>query len=208
LYAQAADLPDSTPDQAKIKFATEKHARRSESAKGRKDALDCLAAEQDGIPISETELDPDPFLLNTVTGTIDLRTGKIREHRRADVISTLIPIEYDGRAECPLFQQFIHRIMGGGPDASEADIERADRLVNYLQRAFGVAETDRLPRGRDGQMTVTASFGQNPPWGRVFVCRPCTPESRGPIHASGVIRPSGIAVIEGLLGSVLGSGSR
>jgi hypothetical protein len=27
--------------------------------------------EQDGIPVSELELDPDPWLLNTINGTID-----------------------------------------------------------------------------------------------------------------------------------------
>jgi hypothetical protein len=36
---------------------------------------------------------------------------------------------------------FLYRIMGAGPDASDQEIERANRLVNYLQKCFGYALT-------------------------------------------------------------------
>jgi len=95
LSAQAGSLPEEQKQQLEYRQAVEKHARKSESAKGRPDALECLSAEQNRIPIHEPQLDPDPLLLNCLSGTIDLRMAKLREHRREDLISKLIPIEYD-----------------------------------------------------------------------------------------------------------------
>lgn len=53
----------------------------------------------------------------------------------------MIPINYDPAAKCPLFQHFIYRIMGDGPDATEEEKERAARMVAYIQRLCGSAAT-------------------------------------------------------------------
>jgi putative DNA primase/helicase len=71
--------------------------------------------------IGATELDRDPWLLNVENGTLDLRTGELRPHRREDLLSKLIRLHYDRSARCPLFMRVIYRIMGDGPDAPEAD---------------------------------------------------------------------------------------
>ena len=47
------------------------------------------------VPVSPDELDADPWLLNVLNGTIDLRTGELREHRREDLITKLAPVDYD-----------------------------------------------------------------------------------------------------------------
>ena len=66
-----------------------------------------LARSEPGIPILPTEFDQDPLLLNVQNGTIDLRTGELRPHRRSDLISKLIPLTMtrtrpvrDGRPSC------------------------------------------------------------------------------------------------------------
>jgi putative DNA primase/helicase len=48
-------------------------------------------------------MDRDPFLLNVFNGTLDLRTGKLRPHRREDLLTKLAPAEFKPNATCPLW---------------------------------------------------------------------------------------------------------
>jgi P4 family phage/plasmid primase-like protien len=141
LFAAAADLPDTTEDEKEYKKAVEKFARKSESARGRKDALECLAAEQGCLPISECELDPDPWNLNTANGTINLRTGDIQPHSNEDLISKLVPIAYDQHAECPRFLLFLEEIMGVDSESGPEQRGQALEKIRYLQKAIGCATT-------------------------------------------------------------------
>lgn len=101
------------------------------------------SAKRKAVRSSIRDFDVDPLLLNCRNGTLDLTTGELREHRREDRISKMIPMDYDPRADCPTFGCFLNRIMGNSPDAAEGELERAERLVQYLQRAFGCAATGR-----------------------------------------------------------------
>jgi len=87
-----------------------------------------LASSEPGIPVVPAELDVDPWLLNCRNGTVDLRTGELRAHDRADLITKLAPVEYDPDASCPTWDAFLARIMG---DETE--------LIDYLQRVVGLA---------------------------------------------------------------------
>jgi len=80
-------------------------------------------------------------LLNCLNGTLDLRTGELQEHRREDYLTKLVHFEYNPDAECPLFLKFLGEIMGNSPEASESDLDRSDRLVDYLQTALGYSLT-------------------------------------------------------------------
>jgi len=119
--------------------------------------------------ISATELDCDPWLVNVENGTIDLRIGALRPPCREDLISKLIPLNYDPSAKCPRFMQFIYRIMGDGPDASADAKGRAHRLVQYLQRLFGCAATGKAEkvlvifyggRGNNGKTTLLTTISR------------------------------------------------
>jgi len=123
-YAQAAGIDDE-----KAREAAEGFARHSESAGSIRAMLEC-AQYEDGIAICAKELDSDPWLLNCLDGTIDLRTGEIRAHSPKDFITKLCAIHFDREARCDLFKQFLARIMA---DRTE--------LIEYLQRAFGYALT-------------------------------------------------------------------
>jgi len=74
MYAQAAGIED-----ADIKEKAERHARKSESAAGIAALLSC-AEYEDGILISASELDRNPYLLNFLNGTLDLRSNELRGH--------------------------------------------------------------------------------------------------------------------------------
>jgi len=92
---------------------------------------------------SVCDFDLDPWTLNTENGTVDLRTGALRLHKPEDLLSKMIRLRYDRRAECPQFMAFLYRIMGRHPDSSESENDNAERLVSYLQRVFGCAATGK-----------------------------------------------------------------
>ncbi|GAF93162.1 unnamed protein product, partial [marine sediment metagenome] len=58
-------------------------------------AMISLAKSEPSIPVEPKQLDSDPWLLNVANGTIDLRTGELREWQRNDLITKILPIEYD-----------------------------------------------------------------------------------------------------------------
>jgi phage/plasmid primase, P4 family, C-terminal domain len=83
-----------------------------------------------GIPVLPEALDQDPWLLNCSNGTLDLKTGTLRAHDRADLLTRSIPVAYDEAALCPTWDAFLQRIMNGNP-----------HLIDFLQRAIGYALT-------------------------------------------------------------------
>ncbi|NLF71671.1 MAG: hypothetical protein GX575_21790 [Candidatus Anammoximicrobium sp.] len=87
-------------------------ARSSESA-ARRSAMLQLARSEPPIPILPDTLDADPWLLNVENGTLDLRTGELREHRIEDFITKLVPVEYDPDATAPIWETFLTRIFDG-----------------------------------------------------------------------------------------------
>jgi putative DNA primase/helicase len=109
--------------------ALTKHALKSEAA-ARIAAMLELAESEKGIPIAADAFDADPWLLNVANGTIDLRTGELRPHRAADLITKTLPVTYDPAATCPRWTAFLDEIMAGNAD-----------LVRFLQQAIGYALT-------------------------------------------------------------------
>lgn len=77
-----------------------------------------------------SDFDRNPFALNCLNGVADLKTGKLRKHDPRDLITKLIPVEYDSRANAPRFERFLSEIF------------KNDReLIGYLQRLFGYSLT-------------------------------------------------------------------
>jgi putative DNA primase/helicase len=76
------------------------------------------------------EFDKDAFLFNCANGTIDLRTGELRERRPEDMITKLSPGPYIPGAKLPLFDDCLDSATGGD-----------NELKDYLQKAFGYSMT-------------------------------------------------------------------
>ena len=64
-------------------------------------------------------------MLNCLNGTIDLRTGNLRPHDRADLITRVCPVEYDPNATAPNFDRFL------------AEVQPDPDVRAYLARLFG-----------------------------------------------------------------------
>ena len=72
--------------------------------------------------------DPDPWLLNTPGGVVDLRTGTMRPHRPEDYMTKITAASPGG--ECPLWHAFLAKITAGDTE-----------MQNYLQRVAGYCLT-------------------------------------------------------------------
>src|SRR5262249_37297183 len=106
-----------------------RHAVRSESRVAVA-AMVKLAETERGIAVTADEFDRDSMLLNVQNGTVDLRTGQLRRHDRADLITKLVPVPLLPDATCPIWMAFLQRVMAGKPE-----------LIRFLQRATGYALT-------------------------------------------------------------------
>jgi len=107
----------------------EKHGMQSESGKRRKTLIE-VASWIPELNVSADDLDKDTYLLNVSNGTIDLRTGEIREHRQEDLITRVANVDFDQAAECPSWRKFVMEIMNYNPD-----------LIHFIQNAAGWAIT-------------------------------------------------------------------
>jgi putative DNA primase/helicase len=121
IYREASDAEDE-----ERRKALAKHAAASESEARIRAMIELAKSE---VPVTPDELDSDPWLLNVLNGTIDLRTGELREHRREDLITKLAPVEYDPNATAPTWEAFLKRVLPG------------EELRAFVQRAAGYSAT-------------------------------------------------------------------
>jgi phage/plasmid-associated DNA primase len=73
-----------------------------------------LARSELGVAVSPGQLDADPWALNNLNGTIDLRSGERREHRRRDLITKIVPVAYGPGAEAQTWQAVLERWLPSG----------------------------------------------------------------------------------------------
>jgi putative DNA primase/helicase len=86
-----------------------------------------LACSDARIVLAAKNLDADPHLLNAPNGTIDLRTGELRPHRRSDLLTHRVAVPFDPEETAPTWKSFL------------ADVLPNDGLRAYVQRMTGQA---------------------------------------------------------------------
>jgi P4 family phage/plasmid primase-like protien len=121
IYREASEEEDE--DRRK---ALAKHARGSESETRMRAMVELAKSER---PASPDKLDASPWLLNVLNGTIDLRAGRLRDHRREDLITKLAPVEYAPDATAPTWESFFERVLP------------SEELRGFVQRAVGYSAT-------------------------------------------------------------------
>jgi putative DNA primase/helicase len=129
-------------DDYRERMEIEKYAMQSEAMRRRKAFIEAASLIAD-LNITVNDVDKDPWLFNVENGTIELKTGVFREHRRGDMITRLARVSYDGTADCPAWKQFIREIMNYNTD-----------LTGFLQTAAGWALT-----GDTSEQTMFILYG-------------------------------------------------
>lgn len=139
LYGLAANESDSQQRQWLADLA-----RRTESM-SKRNAM--LAASKHQVVVHHSELDQGHFLLNCTNGTLDLKTGNLRPHQRADLATHDIAIPYLPAATAPTWLAFLQSTFDGDND-----------LIQFVQKAVGYSMTGD---GREQVLFICHGVGSN-----------------------------------------------
>ncbi len=126
---QRAAVHRKADNLSKLAKAMTAWAQKSQ-ARARLESIVKLSQSELPIATKTDDFDALPWTLNVKNGTIDLRTGQLRPHNHADMLTSLAAVHYDPEAPCPLWLAFLHRIMGGSAE-----------MLEFLQRIVGYALT-------------------------------------------------------------------
>lgn len=124
IYYEATQISDESQRKAIAKWGI-----KSEAEKYIK-AMVSLVQSEPGIAISPTQLDSEPYFLSCLNGTVDLKTGVLKPHDPKDFITKTLPFEYNPKADCPLWIEFLETIFNWNYD-----------LILFVQRAVGYSLT-------------------------------------------------------------------
>jgi putative DNA primase/helicase len=111
---------------SKIAEALDKWSTKCES-KGTIEAAIGLARKM--LIVTADKLDRDPMLLNCRNGTVDLRTGTLREHNYNDYITKMVDVDFDPAVRCAEWEKAVIEIT-----------QHAD-VASFLKRWFGYCAT-------------------------------------------------------------------
>ncbi len=103
------------------------------------------------------DFDTDPWLLNCNNGTLDLRTGQLYPHDRAQMISKVAPFPYDKDANPQRWRMFIYQIV-------QSDVA----LYQFLQRSLGYSLSGSTREQSMFIMYGSGSNGKSTMWGTVL----------------------------------------
>lgn len=84
----------------------------------------------DVYPLSMSEFDKDIYLLNCLNGTLNLKDGNFYPHKASDYITKIAGVNYDPKAVCNRWIDFVDEVMCG-------DKEKAE----FFQKSLGYALT-------------------------------------------------------------------
>ncbi len=124
IYQEAANEPDFNRRQE-----LSRHARSTESV-NRITAMISLAESQIEVRSAPGDFDANEWLLSCANGTLDLRTGTLKPHDPADMLTKAINVVYDQQANAPRWLAFLNRIFDGKAS-----------LIAYVQRMVGYSLT-------------------------------------------------------------------
>lgn len=103
--------------------AFEKCIKTARSNKGKKAMLSEV---QHHVPILPNQMDRYRMALNTPSGVINLKNGKLSEHKAEYYFTKLTAVDLSSAADCPRWEKFLNEIFDGDKD-----------LIRYIQKALG-----------------------------------------------------------------------
>jgi len=147
---RAANHPEGGMKEDQNADNLEKYIQQAESHEKKNLALAELSKLS---AINIDEIDSHEFILNTLSGHVDLRTGGLSPHDSSRRITKVVPVKFDANATCPQFEEFLAQIM------LEDHLPPHQRLkVKFLQRWFGYCATGSC---REQKFAVHFGNGSN-----------------------------------------------
>jgi len=131
--------------------------------------------------------DANPWLLNTPGGTVDLATGQLHSHERADLITKITAVAPGG--DCPLWLKFLGRVFNG--DAG---------LISFAQRMLGYSLTGSI---RDHALFFLYGTGGNGKgvflntWHRIMADYSCVASMETFVASKTERHPTDLAMLRG-----------
>lgn len=106
-----------------------KYADKSESYNK---MLACIKVAQNhpAILCDHEAFDQNKYLINFANGTLDLKTGILRDFNRDDMMTKISPVPFDPTKPYPIFSKFLNEIFEGKQE-----------LIKYIQTLFGMCMT-------------------------------------------------------------------
>jgi len=89
-----------------------------------------IAEFQQPIACLPGDFDRDPWLLNCLSGTINLKTGRLQPHNPEDMITKLCPVDYEPDAKFKMWDDFLDTATAGD-----------ESIKQFLQTAIGYSLT-------------------------------------------------------------------
>jgi len=126
-------------------------AKRAQSVVGHRAMLE-MAASEESIVVLPGALDSDPWLLNTPSGTVDLRTGEAYNAKREDLITKMTAACFDPEAKCPRWKQFLGEVF------TRADFTTDRDVIAYVLRLVGYSLTGSV---REQMFAILHGNGAN-----------------------------------------------
>lgn len=157
VWAEVASAATRTDDDDCGKLLAEltKWAKYTSSGKGIREMLGLARSAPEFVTLP-AELDTHPMLLCCENGTVDLTTGRLREHRREDRLTKIVPAKFDDNTRAPTWERFISEVFNGDKE-----------LIAFIQRAAGYTLTgDTSERclffawgnGKNGKSTLLSAL--------------------------------------------------
>ena len=126
--------PDAAGDAHKKMSACEKYRNYIIQRRGSARIKATMTEAAPMVQIRTEELDADGYLLNTPAGTVDLRTGQIRDHDPKDYCTKITAVAPD-QTGTDVWQEFLDRLTSGDKD-----------LARYLQEVVGICAIGHVKR--------------------------------------------------------------
>lgn len=102
-------------------------------AQGERPIKAMISLSKSDLPITLDQMDNDPFLLNCLNGVVDLKTGKLTDHKPEYYMSKIANAEYTPKKQFKHFKQFLD-------DITCEDVE----LSNYFQQVCGMSAIGKV----------------------------------------------------------------
>ena len=123
------DIADAVADNTSVPGSAMTFAKQASKMSCVNASINMARSEPD-ISMTSEAFDRDGWLYNVRNGVLDLRTGQLHPHTAEMYITKYADVEYDPKATCPKWEEFVHTICCGDED-----------LAAFLQRTFGLALT-------------------------------------------------------------------